>query len=87
MTLHGPNLLDLFHFSEGFDKKTIINIFENLLKKIKYMNERNIIHRDIKPENIVWGIVNNGKIDNKNELYLIDFGFSFQYKEPQKIIE
>ena len=87
MTLHGPNLLDLFHFSEGFDKKTIINICENLLKKIKYMNERNIIHRDIKPENIVWGIVNNGKIDNKNELYFIDFGFSFQYNEPPTNIE
>lgn len=55
MTLYGPNLLELYsNFSNGFEKKTVINIFENLLGKIKYINSKNIIHRDIKPENIVW---------------------------------
>ena len=87
MTLHGPNLLDLFHFSKGFDKKTIVNIFEILLKRIKYLDERNIIHRDIKPENIVWGIVNNGKIVNKEELYFIDYGFTIQLDESTKKLE
>ena len=81
MTLFGPNLLDLFSFCNGFDKKTILNIFENLLHKIKYLSEKKIIHRDIKPENIVWGRMNNSKILNKDELFLIDYGFSLNIKE------
>ena len=61
MTLHGPNLLELYNFSNRFDKIPVIIIFENLLSKIKYMTSKNIIHRDIRPENIVWGLVNNSK--------------------------
>ena len=47
LTLMGSKILDLFNFSQGFDKITIINIFSNLLPKIKYLSDRNIIHLDI----------------------------------------
>ena len=49
MTLHGHNLLELYNFSNGFDKKTVINIFENLFieyikSMLKYINSKNILH-------------------------------------------
>lgn len=55
-----------------------MDLKKNLLRKIKYINSKNIIHRDIKPENIVWGFVNNSKI-KKNELFIIDFGFGISF--------
>lgn len=87
ITLFGPNLLDLFNFSKGFDRKTILNIFENLLHKIQYMSEKGVVHRDIKLENIVWGMMNNSKITNKNEMYFIDYGFGISLQEIEQKVK
>lgn len=86
LALMGPTLLDLYNFSEGFDKLTIINIFSNLLQKIKYLSDHNIIHHDIKTENVVWGVIKKSEIINPEELYLIDYGLSLNSIKPQKKI-
>ena len=86
ITLFGPDLLNLYNYCNGFDKKTIINIFENLLPKIEYLSQKKVIHRDIKPENITWGIINSGSILNFNELYLIDYGESISLEEIENDI-
>jgi len=83
LTLMGPTLLDLFNFSQGFDKITILNIFSNLLPKIKYLSDRNIIHHDIKPENITWGIIKLSEIINRDELFFIDYGLSINFNDIQ----
>lgn len=81
LTLMGPTLLALYNFTDGFDRKTIINILFSLLEKIKILSNHDIIHCDIKPENITWGIFRQSKIININECYLIDFGLSVDLKD------
>ena len=72
----GPTLFDLFKFTDGFDRKTIINILILLIEKLRYLSNHGIIHYDVKPENIVWGIFNQSKINNINECYFIDYGLA-----------
>ena len=80
----GPTLLDLYNFTEGFDKLTIVNIFSNLLQKIKYISGNNIVHHDIKPENIAWGVIRKSEILNPEEFYLIDYGLSLNFNKKTK---
>ena len=46
--------------------------FRQLIDAMKYMHNMNICHRNIKPESILF--------DENNKIKLIDFGFSFCYK-------
>ena len=81
ITLMGPTLLDFQRLCDyEFDRKTIINVFQNLLYKIKYNNTCKILHRDIKPENIVLGIIENSQLKYGNDLFFIDYGMS-QYMD------
>lgn len=84
ITLFGPTLFDLYIFYGKFDKKTILNIWDNLLHKIKFLSDHNIIHRDIKLENITWSLINNSKIINKDELYIIDYGLNIDLTSLNK---
>ena len=43
-----------------------------ILDILKFIHHSNIVHRDIKPDNFLMGIDNN-----KNKVYLIDFGYYF----------
>ena len=84
LSLMGPSLYDLYEFSEGFDQLTILNIFENLLLKLKIISSKNIVHHDVKPENIVLGIFENSALINPDELYFIDFGCSINFNKFQE---
>tara|TARA_X000000950_G_C13831488_1_gene626376 strand:+ start:627 stop:1544 length:918 start_codon:yes stop_codon:yes gene_type:complete len=61
-----------------FEKHTLIlkdvcKIGIQIINLLERFHLQNLIHRDIKPENIVF--------DNKNNIYLIDFGLSTTYKD------
>ena len=51
--------------------KTILLLTINCLKIFNKLHSLNIIHRDIKPENFAIGYSNN-----KNKIYIFDFGLS-----------
>jgi serine/threonine protein kinase len=47
------------------------------LRRLQYIHSHHYIHRDLKPSNIVMGVG-----DQTNLVYLIDFGLSKQFRNP-----
>ena len=63
--------------SNNFSLKTILIIAVQIITILEAVHQRIIIHRDIKPANIVIG-----QGSKANKLYLIDFGLSEFYRNP-----
>ena len=68
--------------SEGVSLIKIKDLGIQMVKIINKVHNLNIIHRDIKPENLMFGIN-----ENKELLYLIDFGLSKLYKQKNRHIK
>jgi len=62
----------------GMNKHTVINCATHMFMVVQTLHDSYFIHRDIKLSNFMMG----GGIE-KHMLYLIDFGLSKQYKNPQ----
>ena len=72
MELLGPSLEDLFKFcGQKLSTKTTLMLADQMLSKVEWIHERNLVHRDIKPDNFMMGI---GK--NCNRVYIADFGLA-----------
>ena len=75
MELLGKSLEDLFQIQKKkLSIKTVCLIALQMLDRIEFVHNKNIIHRDIKPDNFVVGIGNKSHI-----IYLLDFGLSKKY--------
>ncbi|XP_023238172.1 casein kinase I-like [Centruroides sculpturatus] len=82
MDILGPSLEDLFTFcSHRFTMKTVLMLADQMIERIEYVHNKNLIHRDIKPNNFLMGI---GR--HRIMLYLIDFGLAKQYIRRRKHI-
>ena len=79
MELLGKSLDKLFSENDkSFSYKTIFQIGYQMVERIQYVHSKGYIHRDIKPGNFVVGRGEKNKI-----IYLIDFGLSKRYIDPQ----
>jgi len=79
MDILGPSLHDLFKFCKcRFTLKTVLLLADQLLSRIEHVHENNFIHRDIKPSNFVMGL----KMNELNQVYIIDFGLAKTYRNP-----
>ena len=77
-TLLGKSLENLYSESHGnFNLKDVCMIGIQILDRLEYIHDKNIIHRDIKPDNFVIG-----KDDDKKNIYVIDFGLAKRYRNP-----
>ena len=77
-TLLDKSLENLFSESHGnFNLKDISMIGIQVLDRLEYIHNKNVIHRDIKPDNFVIG-----KNKDKKTIYLIDFGLAKKYRNP-----
>ncbi|XP_023216214.1 casein kinase I-like [Centruroides sculpturatus] len=60
--------------SRHFTMKTVLMLADQMIERMEYVHNNNLIHRDIKPDNFLMGIG-----IHRNKLYLIDFGLAKQY--------
>ncbi|XP_023216140.1 casein kinase I-like [Centruroides sculpturatus] len=75
MDLLGTSLEKLFTFRlRHFTMKTVLMLADQMIERIEYVHNKNLIHRDIKPENFLMGIGTH-----RNILYLIDYGLAKPY--------
>ena len=78
--LLGMSLYELWKLRKKKEKSNIKNVCMvalQILDRLEYIHSKNYIHRDIKPQNFV-----NGRND-PNIIYIIDFGFSHQYRSSR----
>ncbi|OHT02161.1 casein kinase I-like 12 [Tritrichomonas foetus] len=75
----GFSLEHLFNIChQRFTLKTVLMIVEQSLSIVEYLHKKNLLYRDIKPDNFVIGRGNN-----LNKIYLIDYGLSTSYIDPE----
>ena len=85
-SLLGPNLKDLVSLCGGkIPLYSSINIFIELIYRIKTIHNHGIIHRDIKPSNILFGNFSSLNPVEKYGLYLIDYGLSTKFIDDKNL--
>lgn len=76
--LLGPSLEDLFEWcGRRFSVGTVARLAIQMIERIQFLHENNLIYRDIKPDNFLIGAT-----PNDNTIYLVDYGMVKQYRDP-----
>ncbi|XP_022230315.2 casein kinase I-like [Drosophila obscura] len=76
--LLGPSLRDLLHkCGHRFSLKTVLMLADQQMARLETIHTLGYIHRDVKPENFLMGLG-----DKSKKVFLIDFGMSHRYKNP-----
>ena len=78
MELLDKSLEDLFQqCQKNFPLKTVCLIAQQMIDRLEYIHNKNIIHRDIKPDNFVMGL------NMSHIVYILDFGLSKKYRSSR----
>jgi serine/threonine protein kinase len=76
MQLLGKSLENMFTFcNKKFSVRCVCNLGYQMVEILKYIHDKHIIHQDIKPDNFVTSYG-----ENKNNIYLLDFGLARKYR-------
>ena len=79
MELLGKSLEELFQERQKkFSIKTVCMVGIQMLDRLEFMHNKNIIHRDIKPDNFVVGLD-----DKSHIIYALDFGLSKKFRSSR----
>ncbi len=80
MDLLGQSLEDLFvENGKKLSLKTVLQIGEQMIERIQFVHEKNILHRDIKPDNFLMGSGKTAQI-----VYIVDFGLSKRFIQDSR---
>lgn len=77
MELMGLSLEDIHEKRRRFSLKTTLMLGIQMISRLEFLHSAGYIHRDLKPDNFLLGLG-----DQKNRIYLIDFGLSSRYLSP-----
>jgi casein kinase 1 len=76
--LLGPSLEDLFEWcGRKFSVSTVARLAIQMIERIQFLHENNLIYRDIKPDNFLIGATTSD-----NTIYMVDYGMVKQYRDP-----
>ena len=76
LDLLGPSLDTLFRISgQKFSLETVSMVGVQLVSCLEKLHLNGYLHRDVKPHNFMVGL------ENKDQVYMIDFGLSKKYYE------
>jgi casein kinase 1 len=82
INLLGESLETILEKKKAFSLKLVLQIGLQILELLEMIHSKGLVHRDIKPENFLLGLG-----EDKNQLYIIDFGFCRSYLQNSAHIE
>lgn len=74
INLLGESLQSIKNKKQTFSLRLVLQIGIQIIKLLKTIHDKGLVHRDIKPDNFLLGLDND-----KNNIYIIDFGFCKTY--------
>lgn len=80
LSRHGKDLYDLTVERNGLPVETVAMVLVQMANRLEVIHNKGFIHRDIKPENIVVGRYINNKLEQNDDLYVIDYGSSSRFR-------